>query len=665
MLEIKERAQTSLEDSKVDVKENCILKISDELLKILLKDRTTNENIVWATKNYTDRGNGFGEKDHITINNITGKNGNVIKPRIEKSKATQIARIKENAEVFTPSWVCNNQNNLVDNIWFNGKDIFNKETSNSWKTVKRHIPFKNGRTWQEYLLQKRLEITCGEAPYLVSRYDTTTGNMIPIQNRIGLLDRKLRVLNENVKSEKEWVKWAKIAYQNTYGYEYQGDSLLLARENLLLTFADYYYYKFSVAPILEYLLEIAEIISWNIWQMDGLTGYIPFVYKDDIWEQLDLFEPPTKAIIPIPSKIINWNNKQVLEYQKIKGDNNMHFDVIIGNPPYQETKGKTKNIDIWPLFIRQAVSIADDVVLIHPGRWIVPKTQMRSIQEMILNAGLLKFDYFPNASILFNNVLIDGGVSITYFKRDYHDKIKYFNNNQYFGIFNPNEIFFSDKFEKEAFSKINSNKKESIQKRILGNIGSLGGSEFGYSKVKHLKYLKKENLGIKTPIKVWANSSFGKGSRFSWHYIDKDKLLKIPQELLEKRKIIIDKKGHAITGGKGNIINNIPMIVEKNAVASGDVFFVIPEIDTDYHLQLIKSLFLTKTCRFLMSITQKDLYVRGFENIPDYTNFIPNLNGQLFSDEWFYQTFNFSKELIEHIENCISSKDERPYREME
>lgn len=57
-----------------------------------------------------------------------------------------------------------------------------------------------------------------------------------------------------------------------------------------------------------------------------------------------------------------------------------------------------------------------------------------------------------------------------------------------------------------------------------------------------------------------------------------------------------------------------------------------------------------------MSITQKDLYVRGFKNIPDYTLFIKKLNGELFSYEWFYKNYKFSDELKKHIESSITTK---------
>jgi hypothetical protein len=49
---------------------------------------------------------------------ITGDYGSIIMPRVHKDKILQINRSKEMAEVFTPSWICNAQNNLIDNAWF-------------------------------------------------------------------------------------------------------------------------------------------------------------------------------------------------------------------------------------------------------------------------------------------------------------------------------------------------------------------------------------------------------------------------------------------------------------------------------------------------------------------------------------------------------------------
>ena len=261
--------------TNIDIKENNLYRLDSRLLEILLVDRTTKKNLIWATDNYSSRGPGYKASDNINIYAIIKRNGSIIKPRVEKSKKEQTDRVKSKAEVFTPSWICNSQNNLIDNAWFERENVFNTETEKGWIANTSKIDFPDGKTWQNYVKENRLEITCGEAPYLVSRYDTVSGEEIPIAERIGLLDRKLRVVSENVDSEPEWLEWAKTAFKSVYGFDWQGDNVLLARENLLRTFIDYYVAKFDNFPIIEYLLEIAEIVSWNIWQMDGLKYVIP------------------------------------------------------------------------------------------------------------------------------------------------------------------------------------------------------------------------------------------------------------------------------------------------------------------------------------------------------------------------------------------------------
>lgn len=285
--------------NKVDIKENYITAIDGTLLDILLKDNTTGMNIIWATENYEHLGLLYKNNKPILPCLITGDNGEIIKPRIKKSKTERLERIRGRAEVFTPSWVCNCQNNLVDEAWFGYKNVFNTENGKAWTAVSAPVDFTktNGKTWQDYVNDIRLEITCGEAPYLVSRYDTVSGKEIAITDRIGLLDRKLRVICENVHDKDEWYFWTIKAFQGVYGYEWQGDNLLLARENLLFTFIDYYKYKFDEQPNIKQLTEIAEIISWNIWQMDGLKFVIPNSCINETQVQLSMLEAKPTGIV--------------------------------------------------------------------------------------------------------------------------------------------------------------------------------------------------------------------------------------------------------------------------------------------------------------------------------------------------------------------------------
>ena len=292
----------------VDVKENNIISIDYEILSILLKDHTTKKNIIWATNMYERYGSSYSFKSQITIEQITGRNGQVIRPRIKKSKKEQEQRIKKKAEVFTPSWICNIQNNLADNSWFQKENVFNKPDGVKWITNRNKILFPEGRSWVDYVKSLRLEISCGEAPYLVSRYDTVTGNSIPVINRIGLLDRKIRIVSENTRSKDDWIKYVKEAYKSIYGYEWQGDSLLIARENLLYTYIDYYVDKFNEKPQIDTIKEIAEIISWNIFQMDGLKYVIPNSCKNETIINYTLFGEEKETFECIRCQTNNYHN---------------------------------------------------------------------------------------------------------------------------------------------------------------------------------------------------------------------------------------------------------------------------------------------------------------------------------------------------------------------
>ena len=279
-----------LKVSEVDVVEEAIWEYDAPLLRRLLQDKTTKKNIIWATRDYESRGEAYGERCEILPELITGENTLLIQPRSAKAKEEQIARTRDKAEVFTPSWVCNCQNNLVDTEWFKRPEVFNIETNEGWSTKTESVDFSGtDKNWKQYIDAQRMEITCGEAPYLVSRYDTVTGEAIPVRNRIGLLDRKMRIVDENTENYEEWVKWSIRALQSVYGFDYQGDNVLLARENLLLSYIDYYRERNHEDPKMELLRAVANIIAWNVWQMDGIKYVVPNSCKAEKHEEFTMF----------------------------------------------------------------------------------------------------------------------------------------------------------------------------------------------------------------------------------------------------------------------------------------------------------------------------------------------------------------------------------------
>ena len=409
------------------------------VLDTLLKDKSTGKNIIWATdppeKLQTVMFEPVTDRSQITTQQLRLTHYEVVLPRMMKQTDTQQQRTRKKGEVFSPAWVCNKMNNALDADWFRGLGAeesagqFTVELPQGWQTVETPVQFPacKGKTpaWVQYVQSRRLEVTCGEAPFLTSRYDAATGEMIPVARRIGILDRKLRVVSENAATEDEWRKYATHAVQSTYGYEYQGDNLLLARVNLLLTYAEHLQAWWQRKPTKEELQPIANIISWNLWQMDGLHLSVPGGKPQPEAEQLDLFsmfgaaepQPPT-----VSCKVKNWrkgSHGTAQNFETIQeGSTSMKFDYVIGNPPYQEETDSDSTCmpPVYNLFMDESYKVAHKVELITPARFLFNAGYTpKSWNEKILNDEHFKvLMYEVDSAKFFPNIDIKGGVAITY-----------------------------------------------------------------------------------------------------------------------------------------------------------------------------------------------------------------------------------------------------------
>lgn len=380
------------------------------ILETLLCDRTTGRNIIWADNEYEALGEGYMGDDEITVEKITGTNSDVIKPRIAKEQERQSQRTKSRAEVFTPSWLCNQMNNDLDEVWFGQRDVFNVEGvsedgTKTWAATAEPIVFPKTKAhgWHAYVEAPRLEITCGEAPFVCSRYDTVTGDELPVGKRVGFLDRKLRVVTEKTKTRKEWVRRALDALRATFGFEYQGDNLLIARINVLETFTEHLHERWGPDVAREELEQAAWIVSWNFWQMNGFTDAVPTnkmnvgvestlgtleapepepvqqslfdlfddAFPDETAEETREEEP--KETVPL-CVIYDWQAGEPFEFATLKGratGMEKKFYAVIGNPPYQESvEGSSRSKPIYNYFMDASYCVADKAELITPARFL-------------------------------------------------------------------------------------------------------------------------------------------------------------------------------------------------------------------------------------------------------------------------------------------------------
>lgn len=216
------------------------------VLPRLLRDMTTCKNILFATDSYVD--GGYCEADKITVDAL---NAVGLKPRCEKRDAEHKSGTKKKAEVFT-----------------------------SAKLVKSMIDAMENKNpvddWMVYVENAFLEITCGEAPFLTTRYDAADGHKLPVNDRVGVLDRKLSIINQRAQWDAGHVIGLLMtALRSCYGYEWSGDSLVIARINVWLTFLEAW--RGLALPDMDEDMThyVTDIICWNLWQMDGLNGTVP------------------------------------------------------------------------------------------------------------------------------------------------------------------------------------------------------------------------------------------------------------------------------------------------------------------------------------------------------------------------------------------------------
>ena len=386
------------------------------LLEPLLADRTTNTPIVWATNTYADLGFGFLPRDSIRPERILDTPGFVLRPRAAKAFEDRSSRTKSHAEVFTPLPVCRRMIGALE------------------------LPGDAAAL----LDATCLEITCGEAPFLSTRYDPATGTPVPPPDRFGILDRKLRAAATLAAESEDFPALALRACRSTYGYEFQGDNLLIARINLFMAIVE----AFPSPPIDAVMRKIALVIAANLVQMDGLSGTVPYLPvsvhdgETALFGHDNCFPPLPPPPPPIPQQTLfafdidsapstsdlrpaavwtDWKHNRSTyfpkpEKQPTSKEVSMKFDYVIGNPPYQEETADTSDNPVYHTFMDSAYEVGSKVCLITPARFLFDagKTPKAWNGKMLNDPHLKVLEYHQTSEASFPGINIMGGLAISY-----------------------------------------------------------------------------------------------------------------------------------------------------------------------------------------------------------------------------------------------------------
>ena len=125
------------------------------------------------------------------------------------------------------------------------------------------------------------------------------------------------------RTDGKWSDSQGNTYTQVLDYEFQGDNLLIARINVLLSFVEYMQDRLKRFPTKKEVNKILNIIAWNIWQMDGITGLIPFGKPQEIMEDLfkDNYNDTVDKFVSDECRIYDWRSKCSLTYNSMKRGN--------------------------------------------------------------------------------------------------------------------------------------------------------------------------------------------------------------------------------------------------------------------------------------------------------------------------------------------------------
>ena len=619
------------------------------LLDKLLLDRTTRRNIVWGSGAHAGLGKEYESGCEIRGELITGDRSGVIKTRARKELGARSDRTRKNGEVFTPLWICRRMNDYADETW---KEA---EAARGGKSP--------AARWRRCVDRRVLEITCGEAPYLASRYDAATGEEIPLAERVGIIDRKLRAVDENTTTEGEWLKWAFRAFEAAYGYELLGDNLVIARVNLFMTFDENLRRRWERAPTMRECLRLVKIITWNIWQADGLTGKTPrFEQWDGERRQRGLFDgiegytDETQSGEAPYCRVFDWRSRRAYEYGARLGEGGrakMKFDFIIGNPPYQEDLESSTNQakPVYHRFVEQAQKLSSNAVsLIIPSRWFAGGMGLENFRTTMMNdTQIRKIVDYINAKECFPNSSISGGVCYFVWQKGTTGACDFININN--GVVDEMSRYLNEfpvLVRYNAAVSIIHKIKKSNEASMMSIVSAI--SPFGIS-TKERGYASKQNASD-----VLLYSSQGTG------YIPLEQVTK-GHEYIGHYHVILSRSsaehaGEPDKNGMYRVFTSSMKVIKPGEVCTHS-YLIIGNYDTDIEVNNVIKYIQTKFVRALalLAISSINISKASFVFVPiqdftsssdiDWSKSIAEIDRQL------YAKYRLSDEEINFIETHV------------
>ena len=384
--------------------------------------------------------------------------------------------------------------------------------------------------------------------------------------------------------------------------------------------------------------------DYSISRFDEASGNIAFHEIPHTWN-----ESTGKCIYCGASREVyeRGEDKENHAYQFIHTDNpkelfnNMKFDVIIGNPPYQLNDGGGRDsaaIPLYDKFVQKAKQLAPHfLIMIIPARWYTGGRGLDDFRDNMISDTRLKVIHdYPETDDCFPGLNIRGGVCYFLWDSLYHGDCTIINHIK-------GKMIEMKRPLKEANIPllIRYNQSISIMKKVLKFKEVSLGKYVSTSKPFGMRSNFSDFTSIQTEMHSVKLYRFGENG-----YVAKKIIVK-NEKLIDRYKVLVSKASPGGDEYPHSIVSQ-PIVSEPNSVCT-ETYLVIKDVDSRTEAENLVSYIKTRFFRFMMSL------VKNTQNISkaSYT-FVPLQDfSHPWTDEMLYRKYNLSSDEIAFIESMI------------
>ena len=327
----------------------------------------------------------------------------------------------------------------------------------------------------------------------------------------------------------------------------------------------------------------------------------------------------------------------------------MHFDVIIGNPPYQLGDGGGGNgssaTPIYNLFVDAALSLEPRYVsMVTPSRWFSGGKGLDDFRHrMIRDHRFVKLVDFPQLYDVFPGVKIRGGVSYWLWGRDHDGGCEVVtkigneevgesairNLDAYDVLVRRNEAV-------KILEKVSGFSENGRGERSLGDQVS-ARKPFGLTNQKG----KPTPEGLSNPVLVYGNQQTS--------YLERSAIT-ANSDWVDRWKVML-VKAHGTSGREDMTILGEPVVAGPSSACT-ETYLVIGVCDSEQEAKNLAAYMRTRFVRFLVSLRKIT------QNITrDSYRFVPALPvDRTWTDTGLYGRYGLDASQVEFIEKMVSER---------